>query len=371
MGVDVVIAVDVGFPLLPRQQLSSAPVISSQMLAILIRRNAQAQLATLTPQDILIQPALGDASSFDFGIVARVIGVGEAAARGKAEQLAALSVSEQDMQRYVQRREAPRAPPPRIDFVRVDPGSERYGPPNSLFDGLTGKPLDPDAVARRVTALYGRGGLDTLDYHVIGDESRYGLALDARPNSQGPNYLRFGSACRTTSRATPLITPPYAFVMADITRNAGEWVTDLQIGTICRFRASCSCRWRSFPAGSSCRMRRTRVATWTCCRDRTCWRSTAYTGSTMDWISGINLATGERYAPACSANRVISALKSATPADPGLPQRSFAPFNTRDYFVRFTYDRLDDVNFPHRGQRRPCSGAVYATPAAPSRPPIR
>src|SRR5205823_8955192 len=32
MGVDVVIAVDVGFPLLPRQQLTSAPVISSQML---------------------------------------------------------------------------------------------------------------------------------------------------------------------------------------------------------------------------------------------------------------------------------------------------------------------------------------------------
>src|ERR1700719_863986 len=112
MGVDVVIAVDVGFPLLARRQLSSAPAISSQILAILIGRNSQAQLATLTAQDILIQPALGDASSFDFGIVARVIGVGEAAARGKAGQLAALSVSEQEMQRYVQRREAPRAPPP-------------------------------------------------------------------------------------------------------------------------------------------------------------------------------------------------------------------------------------------------------------------
>src|SRR3984893_2925609 len=61
MGVDVVIVVDVGFPLLPRQQLSSAPVISSQMLAILIGRNSQAQLATLTAQDILIQPALGNA----------------------------------------------------------------------------------------------------------------------------------------------------------------------------------------------------------------------------------------------------------------------------------------------------------------------
>ena len=47
MGVDILIVVDVGFPLLPREQLTSAPVISNQMLAILIRRNAQAQLATL------------------------------------------------------------------------------------------------------------------------------------------------------------------------------------------------------------------------------------------------------------------------------------------------------------------------------------
>ena len=76
------------------------------MLAILMRRNAAAQLATLTPRDILIQPPLGDASSFDFGIVARVIGVGEAAARARRAQLAALTVSERDMQRYVARRES-------------------------------------------------------------------------------------------------------------------------------------------------------------------------------------------------------------------------------------------------------------------------
>src|SRR5260370_2762298 len=44
-------------------------------------------------------------------------------------------------------------------------------------------------------------------------------------------------------------------------------------------------------------------------------------------------------------------LKIGDPADPNLPQQSFAPFDTRDYFVRFTYDRLDDINFPHRGQR--------------------
>src|SRR2546429_7659684 len=44
-------------------------------------------------------------------------------------------------------------------------------------------------------------------------------------------------------------------------------------------------------------------------------------------------------------------LKIGDPADPNLPQQSFASFDTRNYFVRFTYDRLDDINFPHRGQR--------------------
>ena len=56
-----------------------------------------------------------------------------------------------------------------------------------LFEGVIGKPLDPDAVARRVTALYGRGGLDTLDYHVVGTD-RPLRACDRRtPQLLGPD----------------------------------------------------------------------------------------------------------------------------------------------------------------------------------------
>ncbi|MBV8308345.1 MAG: patatin-like phospholipase family protein, partial [Gammaproteobacteria bacterium] len=126
MGVDVLIVVDVGGTLLPRKQLTSAPVISNQMLAILINRNSQAQLATLSARDVVIRPELGDASAFDFGSVARVISVGEKAAHASAAALATLAVSEQDMQGYSLHREALRVPaPPRIDFLTVEPGSER------------------------------------------------------------------------------------------------------------------------------------------------------------------------------------------------------------------------------------------------------
>src|SRR5262249_19572440 len=73
MGVDILIVVDVGTPLLKRDKLSSAPVISNQMLAILIQHNSRVQLEKLAPEDVLITPELGDTSALDFGIVARVI----------------------------------------------------------------------------------------------------------------------------------------------------------------------------------------------------------------------------------------------------------------------------------------------------------
>src|SRR5262249_35693728 len=87
MDVDVLIVVDVGTPLLKRENLSSEPVISNQMLAILIQHNSRAQLAKMTPKDVLIEPALGDTSALDFGIVARVIATGEIAGHAAESRL--------------------------------------------------------------------------------------------------------------------------------------------------------------------------------------------------------------------------------------------------------------------------------------------
>ena len=71
MGVDVLIVVDVGFPLRKRDSLESVATISNQMLAILIRRGSDAQLKALAAEDVLLQPELGEASSFDFEVVPR------------------------------------------------------------------------------------------------------------------------------------------------------------------------------------------------------------------------------------------------------------------------------------------------------------
>ncbi len=88
MNVDILIVVDVGAPLYARDRLGSATDISNQMLSILIRRDATRQLATLTQSDILISPAMGNLSSFDFGIVPKAMAAGSKAAQDLARRAA-------------------------------------------------------------------------------------------------------------------------------------------------------------------------------------------------------------------------------------------------------------------------------------------
>ncbi|MGA8393827.1 MAG: patatin-like phospholipase family protein, partial [Burkholderiaceae bacterium] len=58
MGADVIIAVNVGTPLLTRDQLDSIFGVAGQMVSILTEQNVQTSLGLLKPTDILISPEL-------------------------------------------------------------------------------------------------------------------------------------------------------------------------------------------------------------------------------------------------------------------------------------------------------------------------
>ena len=92
MGADIVIAVNVGTPLLKREQLTSILGVANQMLSILTEQNVQASLASLKSTDILISPDLGDYSTGDFDNLAKITPLGEEAARKVADRLAQLSM---------------------------------------------------------------------------------------------------------------------------------------------------------------------------------------------------------------------------------------------------------------------------------------
>jgi NTE family protein len=354
MGVDVLIVVDVGAPLLGRNKLTDVTSISNQMLAILIRRNAEQQLATLGPRDVLIAPPLGDASSFDFGAVGRIIGIGEAAARADAAQLRQLAVSDAEMQRYEAQRDELRRPPPVIRFVKAESGSQQYSDAlGREFADMTGKPLDPDAVARRVSALYGQGGLDTLDYQVVGEESYYGLSIDARPSSMGPNYLRFGLSLQDDFQGNALYDAAMRFVMSDITRNAGEWVTDLQGGTTSLVSTELFLPLAQFSGWFVMPHISDEARDLFIVQGETQNLEAEYRVHSFNYGSdfGYQFSNWGELRTGVQREQGSYVLEIGDPSDPSLPVPDHTPFDLQDYFVRFTYDQLDDVNFPHSGQQ--------------------
>src|SRR4029078_8232684 len=91
-------------------------------------------------------------------------------------------------------------------------------------------------VAQDVTSLYGQGNLEQLDYRVVRDDNdRFGLSLDARRNSWGPNYVRFGLNLQDDFEGNSSYNAAARFVLSEITSPGGELVLDLQVGETSRF----------------------------------------------------------------------------------------------------------------------------------------
>jgi NTE family protein len=347
MGVDILIVVDVGTPLLKRDKLSSAPVISNQMLAILIQHNSRVQLAKMTPNDVLVEPALGDTSAFDFGIVKRVIATGEIAGHAAESRLAQLSVSPAEFAAYVAQRDRDRQSPPRIDFVKVDDGSGRYSNRlDRLFKDVIGKPLDPDAVARHVTTVYGQGNLEALDYRVVQDsDDRYGLLLAARRNSWGPNYVRFGLSLQDDFEGNSSYNAAARFVLSEITTPGGEWVWDLQVGetslisTEVYLPISDTSSFFFVPHADAKSANVDVLAGQT--------RLAEYRVRSFDYGLDFGYELGNWGEIRTGIERNIG-HENVRVGDPHLPSDSF---DTKEYFVRLSLDHLDNVHFPRKGQQ--------------------
>ncbi len=102
-----------------------------------------------------------------------------------------------------------------------------------------GKPVNVNKLERRVGELYGQGNLEIFDYRLVqrpppvdgGEpEPGYGLALNTRRNSWGPNYLRFGLQLQNDFEGNSSFNAAARSTMAEITKYGGEWVVDLQVG---------------------------------------------------------------------------------------------------------------------------------------------
>jgi len=231
MGADILIVVDVGFPLLPEDQLESALAVTKQMLTILINARAQDQIALLTSSDILISPELGDFGSQDFQRVVEAQTLGSEKAHELEEKLANLSVSSEKYLAYRNRLELNRHGVPVIDQVVVE-NESRLSPKviEARLTGQTGKPLDLDQLEPDIANIYGFDTFETVTYDVVDDSGDTLLAVRATEKSWGPNYLRFGINLEDDFDGASSYNVAARFTRTEINMKGGEFRAEVQIG---------------------------------------------------------------------------------------------------------------------------------------------
>jgi NTE family protein len=141
------------------------------------------------------------------------------------------------------------------------------------------------------------------------------------------------------------------FVVGDVTRNGGEWVTDLNVGSVAGISTELFLPlaqfsgWFLMPHALDMSHDLDYVQGQTLLAE--------YRVHTFDY--GVDL--GRQFGNWGEIRTGIIReqghfrLEIGDPADPNIPDLAAQPFDTTNFFVRFTYDRLDDINFPHHGQQ--------------------
>lgn len=346
MNVDVLIVVDVSFPLFGVRELTSPLAVTNQSIAIMVRRHTLEQRATLTSRDIVVEPALGTMSSSEFGRVPQALQAGEAAAQGLRDRLASLALDETAYRTYLAARESHQAAPPRIDFIETDASSSRYSRVvNSLVGNLDGHTLDRNQLNDDLARLYALDLFESIDYNLVQHDGETGLDLHLKRKSWGPNYVRVGINLEDDFAGNSRYNAAARLIMTELDSLGAEWLTDLQIGDQPRFATefyqplSASSRYFIDPHGEiGARSLQVlddnhRIAEY---RVRSSLLGLDVGKELSNWGEmRIGIQRGD------GTSHVLI-------GDPTLPSEHYS---SGGYFARFSYDTLDSVFFPRRGQQ--------------------
>jgi NTE family protein len=232
MDVDIIIAVDVEFPLYPAEELVSAVKITEQMITILMRQETLRQIERLDEDDILIRPALGTFDSGAFDRTLEAIEPGRQAALAAAGRLAGIALDENAFVQHLAARK--RVPPidKELAFVRVvDDGPVSARLLESHLDVAPGDRVDTQQLSAAAQDLYGLNLHEQVSYRLVEEDGATGVIFDARSKSYGPNILKFAVALENDFEGSTSFNLGTRWRRIGINSRGAEWLTDLQLGT--------------------------------------------------------------------------------------------------------------------------------------------
>jgi NTE family protein len=193
MGADIIIAVNLGTPLLRPDEITSVLSVTLQMINILTEQNVGRSLKELRAGDVLIVPELGNFSSADFDNLITTVPIGEEAAWRVADRLRALSLPPEQYAALRRQQAAPTASAPVIvEAIKVE-GTARVSPAVVLQSMRTqvGDPIERDKIDLDMRRVYGRGDFENVNYTVEEIDGKQTLVVLVKEKPER-HYFRFG-----------------------------------------------------------------------------------------------------------------------------------------------------------------------------------
>ncbi|MGE7956758.1 patatin-like phospholipase family protein [Pseudomonas sp. NPDC089530] len=230
MGVDIAIVVDIGTPLRSRQQLANVVDVLNQSITLMTRRNSEEQLATLHKNDVLIQPPLASFAVTDFGRAQEMIDAGYRATRILDARLAQLRPAEA-LNAELNAARSPGQRTPVITAIRVENDSKvsddviRY-----YIRQHIGEPLDLGRLQTDMGTLYGLDYFEQVQYRVVHKGDEHTLVINARGKRAGTDYLRLGLNLSDDMQGDSAFNLGASYRVNGINSLGAEWLTRVQIG---------------------------------------------------------------------------------------------------------------------------------------------
>ncbi|HEY5716701.1 MAG TPA: patatin-like phospholipase family protein [Psychromonas sp.] len=236
MGADIVIAVDIGSPLLDKKEINLTVDVLDQLSNILTINTTTRQIDLLDEKDLLIRPEIDQLGTADFSKMSAALALGEKSALENIEKIQSLSIDEQQYSEYKRQKGAKReqwiknlAKP--IYAIRYENDSKVNLDIIKRQLGINiGDVVSKEELDAAISRLYALNRFDAVNAEFIDKQAGRVLVVKTRAESWGPNYLHFGFSWQGSHSTDSQISLDLAYILTDITDNGGEWKNELSLG---------------------------------------------------------------------------------------------------------------------------------------------
>jgi len=232
MGADIIIAVDVSENFETDLDVNSYFVVMGQLVNILMRKNANESLETLTQKDILLTPDLDGFSGLDADKYREIIDRGEAVALKHKDELTVLSINDENYKKYQKKhRVKPQFHAPIITKIEVQ--NPTYFSNESILNRIhqkEGEPLNLEQLRADILHLYHRMIFDSIDYELKEEGEGTTLVIKTVPSWDNHGEIRFALGLEDDFSGHSAYSMKLGYTMYGINSYGAEWKTDTEIG---------------------------------------------------------------------------------------------------------------------------------------------